>query len=211
MLVTSDYTALRIYTTTAVATNRLYTLMHNPAYRMQATTKGYVQASNVDYYLGVGMSTPPPPPMVSAQLAWSGATAATWDNANTFAWKNTATSAASAFAAGQSVRFDLAGAHLAPVALSGTLQPGEVTVYSANDYTFDGSAGSLAGPMRLVKAGRGALRITGSHPFTGTTTVWDGALRIDGALTDSAVTVWGGTWGGALAKGLTGGRLSGSG
>ena len=212
VFVTSDYTALRIYTTTNVATNRLYTLMHNPAYRCQATTKGYVQSSNVDYYLGVGMTTPPPPPMVPATLAWTGgAGASTWDAGATSAWKNTASSASSVFATGNSVRFDIAGANAAPVALSGVLQPGEVTVYSPTDYTFDGSAGSLSGAMKLVKAGKGSLRITGSHDFTGATTVWDGALRVDGTLSASPVTVWGGVWGGALAKGLTGGRLAGSG
>ncbi len=212
VLVTSDYTALRIYTPVSVATNRLYTLMHNPAYRMQATTKGYVQASNVDYYLGVGMTAPPPPPMVPAALAWvGGAGASAWDNGATAAWKNTSTGAASAFSAGGSVRFDLSGNNASAVALSGVLQPGEVTVYSPNDYTFDGAAGSLAGAMKLIKAGKGSLRVTGSHAFTGATTVWDGALRVDGTLSGSAVTVWGGVWGGALAKGLTGGRLAGSG
>ena len=52
VFVTSDYTALRIYSTVNVAANRLYTLMHNPQYRAQTTAKGYVQSSNVDYYLG---------------------------------------------------------------------------------------------------------------------------------------------------------------
>jgi autotransporter-associated beta strand protein len=212
VFVTTDYTALRIYTPTSVATNRLYTLMHNPAYRCQTTTKGYVQSSNVDYYLGVGMTTPPPPPMVPAALAWAGgAGASTWNTGTTSAWKNTATSAASTFSAGQSVRFDLAGNNSAAVALSGMLQPGDVTVYSPIDYTFDGAAGSLAGTMKLVKAGKGALRVTGAHAFSGATTVWDGALRVDGTLSATPVTVWGGTWGGPLAKGLTGGRLAGSG
>ena len=212
VFVTSDYSAIRIYTPTSVTSNRLYTLMHNPAYRMQATTKGYVQASYVDYYLGVGMTPPPPPPMVRASLAWAGGSgASTWQNGTVSAWKNTATSAAATFSAGQFVRFDLAGNHSASVALSGTLQPGDVTVYSPGDYVFDGTAGSLTGAMKLVKAGKGQLRVTGSHAYTGATTVWDGALRVDGALTGSALTIWGGTWGGYLAKGLTGGRLSGTG
>lgn len=218
--VATDNSELRIYTTRTADTAkthdgapfRIYTLMHNPQYRIQATTKGYVQSSYVDYYLGYGMSPPPPPPMVSADLAWSGGTGLSgWDAGVTSAWKNTATSAASVFFAGRSVRFELTGNAAAAVVLSGALQPGEVTVYSPNDYTFDGTSGSLGGAMKLVKAGKGALRITGTHAFTGATTVWDGALRIDGALTGSALTVWGGTWGGAAARGLTGGRLSGSG
>ncbi len=212
VFVKTDYTGLRIYSTVNVATNRLYTLMHNPAYRCQATTKGYVQSSNVDYYLGIGMTTPPPPPMVPATLAWAGGSGnSTWNVGTTAAWKSTSTAAATTFANGNSVRFDIAGSATTPVVLSGPLQPADVTFYSPNDYTLDGTSGSLTGTMKLVKAGKGSLRVTGSHPFTGTTTVWDGALRIDGALTGSPVTVWGGTWGGALAKGLTGGRLSGNG
>ncbi len=211
VFVTSDHASLRIYTPTGVAANRLYTLMHNPAYRMQATTKGYVQASYVDYYLGADMTPPPPPPMVRSDLVWSGGpSASTWDAGLTAAWKNTSASAASTFAAGQSVRFDLSGDHETPVALSGALQPAEVAVYSPGDYTFSGS-GSLSGAMTLAKAGAGSLTLAGSHPYTGATTVWDGALRVDGALAGSPVTVWGGTWGGALAKGLAGGRLAGSG
>ncbi|NQX02904.1 cellulosome protein dockerin type I, partial [bacterium] len=72
VLVASDYSELRIYTTAIAATNRLYTLMHNPQYRCQATTKGYVQASYVDYYLGYNMPTAvPPPPMTSSTLTWA--------------------------------------------------------------------------------------------------------------------------------------------
>src|SRR5690606_32768381 len=55
------------------------------------------------------------------------------------------------------------------------------------------------------------LTLGGSHSFTGATTIWDGALTLNGALTGSAITVWGGTWGGAAAAGLTGGRLAGTG
>ncbi len=210
VVVANDYASLRIFTTHHVATDRFYTLMHNPAYRVQATTKGYVQGSNVDYYLGVGMTVPPPPPMVRSRLVWAGGPAGSaWNGASV--WRDSATAASASYAAGDSVLFDISGGNAAPVALSGETRPGDVTVYSPIDYTFDGSAGSLAGAMRLVKAGRGSLRVTGSHPYSGATTVWDGALRVDGSLSGSPVTVWGGTWGGALARGLTGGRLAGSG
>ena len=210
VVVANDYASLRIFTTHQVATDRFYTLMHNPAYRMQATTKGYVQGSNVDYYLGADMTVPPPPPMVRSRLVWAGGSSGSaW--AATSAWRDSATASPATYTAGDSVLFDLSGGNSAPVSLAGEVRPGDVTVYSPIDYTVDGSAGSLAGAMRLVKAGRGALRITGSHPYSGATTVWDGALRVDGALSGSTVTVWGGTWGGALARGQSGGRLAGSG
>jgi autotransporter-associated beta strand protein len=213
IFVTSDFTALRIYTTTTSATNRLYTLMQNPAYRGQTTTKGYWESPYTDYYLGTGMTPPPPAPVTSARLVWQGGAGAAniWDTA-TAAWREGVLgTAAATYTEGDAVLFDLTGHASAPVALSGTLAPGAVTVYSPTSYTFDGTAGTLSGGMTLAKVGAGALTLTGSHNFTGTTTIWDGALVVDGALTASPVVVYGGTWGGPLAKGTTGGRLAGSG
>ena len=65
--------------------------------------------------------------------------------------------------------------------------------------------------MKLMKAGRGTLTLSGVNDFSGATTVWDGALIVNGDLQNSAVSVWGGTWGGPLAAGLTGGRIGGNG
>ncbi len=67
VLVANDYSELRVYTTKITATNRLYCLMQNPAYRDQATCKGYYQASYVDYFLANEMP-PPTPPVSDAKL-----------------------------------------------------------------------------------------------------------------------------------------------
>lgn len=58
---TSD--ALRIYTTTEVTQRRIYTLMHDPQYRMQVTSEmtGYNQPPHVGFFLGAGMADPPRP------------------------------------------------------------------------------------------------------------------------------------------------------
>ncbi len=213
VFVTSDYASLRIYTTSTPATNRLYALMQNPAYRGQTTTKGYYEASYTDYYLGTDMPPPPPPPVTSARLVWQGGAGAanTWDE-STAAWREGVLGVTTTtYVGGDAVLFDLTGNAAAPVVLSGKLAPGAVTVYSPTSYTFDGTAGSLGGTMSLTKVGAGSLTLTGSHSFTGTTTVWDGALAVDGELSASPVVVWGGTWGGPLAQGATGGRLAGSG
>jgi fibronectin-binding autotransporter adhesin len=210
VLMQSDYAALRIYTTTTPATNRLYTLMHNPQYRMQTTTKGYVQSSYVDYYLGYGMpSVPPPPPMIPSNLTWAAGT--TWDASGSSSWVDSKTGVASPYTQGNSVLFDVSGSNASSIALSGTLSPGAVSFYNPQDYTINGSAGSLSGAMTFGKSGKGKTTLTGTHSYTGATTIWDGALVVDGTLSGSAVTVWGGTWGGGLAKGNTGGRLGGSG
>jgi rhamnogalacturonan endolyase len=59
---TSDNKQLRIYTTTIPTEYRFYTLMHNPEYRMAVAWQNvaYNQPPHVDYYLGVGMTFPPP-------------------------------------------------------------------------------------------------------------------------------------------------------
>ena len=209
LCVANDNSELRIYSTKIPAINRLYTLMHNPQYRIQATTKGYVQSSYVDYYLGYGMTPPPPPPMVDAKLVWRGGPGtSTWDAGLTPSWLNNGTPAT--YTDGDTVRFDLSGNATTTVVLSGALSPGAVTVYCPKDYTFAGN-GTLGGAMKLTKVGAGTLTLAGSHPFTGNTTVWDGALLSNGDLLGSPVTVWGGTWGGALAGGRTGGRVGGTG
>jgi hypothetical protein len=54
-------TELQVYTTNIATTTRLYTMMHNPAYRNHTTIKGYMQSPLPDYYLGTGMNMPPAP------------------------------------------------------------------------------------------------------------------------------------------------------
>ncbi|WKL00681.1 hypothetical protein Q0F98_27285 [Paenibacillus amylolyticus] len=58
---TSDFTALRLYTTTIPSDARIYTLPHNPAYRNGLAVKGYMQSLLTDYYLGEGITTPTVP------------------------------------------------------------------------------------------------------------------------------------------------------
>ena len=60
---TSDNTALRVYTTTAVTKRRLYTLMHDPTYRAQVSfeNSSYNQPPHVGFHMGAGMADPPKP------------------------------------------------------------------------------------------------------------------------------------------------------
>ncbi|GAA5125814.1 autotransporter-associated beta strand repeat-containing protein [Luteolibacter yonseiensis] len=209
LCVANDNSELRIYTPKTGSVTRIYTLMHNPQYRMQATTKGYVQANYVDYYLGTGMTPPPPAPMADAKLTWRGGPGNTvWDT-TTPGWLNGSSN--STFTNGDSVRFDIGANNTTTIALSGTLQPSSLTFSSPKSHVFDGSGGSLSGTMPLVKNGAGGMTLTGNHNYTGRTTVWDGALILNGNLQQSPVTVWGGIWGGAPAAGLTGGRIGGTG
>jgi len=56
-------TALRIYTTTIVTKRRIYTLMHDPTYRAQASFEqsSYNQPPHVGFHVGTGMADPPKP------------------------------------------------------------------------------------------------------------------------------------------------------
>jgi hypothetical protein len=55
--------ALRIYTTTDVTARRIYTLMHDPQYRMQVTSEqaGYNQPPHPSFHIGNNMVAPPKP------------------------------------------------------------------------------------------------------------------------------------------------------
>jgi rhamnogalacturonan endolyase len=61
VLETKDHKELRVYSTTIPAQDRIYTLMQNPAYRIDVTTKGYLCSKLPDFYLGYGMKKPPVP------------------------------------------------------------------------------------------------------------------------------------------------------
>ncbi len=64
---TPDNKELRIYTTTVPTTNRLYTLMHDPQYRLSIAWQnvGYNQPPHPGFYLGDGMKPPPRPNIVT--------------------------------------------------------------------------------------------------------------------------------------------------
>ncbi len=59
----SNNSALRIYTTTDVTARRIYTLMHDPTYRMQVTWEqsSYNQPPHTGFHIGNGMADPPEP------------------------------------------------------------------------------------------------------------------------------------------------------
>ena len=56
-------TALRVYTTTDVTKRRIYTLMHDPTYRMQVSFEqaSYNQPPHTGFHIGGGMVEPPKP------------------------------------------------------------------------------------------------------------------------------------------------------
>ena len=66
ILHSADNSKLIIFTTTAPTTRRLYTLMHDPEYRLSIAWQNvaYNQPPDVSFYLGPGMSIPPTPKII---------------------------------------------------------------------------------------------------------------------------------------------------
>ncbi len=60
---TADSTALRIYTTTDLTEHKIYTLMHDPVYRLGVAWQNvaYNQPPHTSFFLGHGMEEPPVP------------------------------------------------------------------------------------------------------------------------------------------------------
>ena len=60
---TTDNKALRIYSTTIPTKHRLYTLMHDPQYRLAIAWQNvaYNQPPHPSFFLGDGMKAPPRP------------------------------------------------------------------------------------------------------------------------------------------------------
>jgi autotransporter-associated beta strand protein len=106
------------------------------------------------------------------------------------------------FHSGDNVTFDDSGSTSPAVNLIGSLQPAAVTINVTKNYTFSGN-GSLTGAMTLSKAGSGTLTLNTTNNFSGNTTVSNGALLVNGNLSQSTVTVLsGGTIGGNGSLGL---------
>jgi autotransporter-associated beta strand protein len=107
------------------------------------------------------------------------------------------------FHTGDKVTFDDSGSTNPAVNLIGLLQPASVTVNAARNYTFSGS-GSLTGAMGLNKSGSGTLTLNNTNTFAGPTAVTNGAVVINGSLSQSAVTVYsGGTLAGSGTLGVS--------
>jgi rhamnogalacturonan endolyase len=62
----ADNESLRIYTTTIPATTRMFTLMHDPQYRVAIAWQnvGYNQPPHPSFFIGDGMTAPPKPKIV---------------------------------------------------------------------------------------------------------------------------------------------------
>jgi len=121
-----------------------------------------------------------------------------WNAAGDYNWFNNQ-SLLYPFHTGDPVMFDDSGSTNPAARLIGSLQPASVTFDTAKNYVL-GGIGSMDGAMKLVKAGTGIVTIGNVNSYTGTTTVSNGTLLVDGELSGSVVTVMNGATIGGSGK-----------
>ena len=165
------------FTTDYPTNHRIYCLMQNPAYRMQATTKGYYQSAFPDFYLGYNMPVPPIAPVQEAKLTWKSGTSL---QTGIYSTQENSTGT---YATGDDVMFDLSGDNSSLIQLSGTTSPSKIWAMNpkGHDYTLGGS-GKLSGTMEFVKSMQGTFTLNGEHDYTGLTRISEGILQVNGSL-----------------------------
>ncbi|HLM58455.1 MAG TPA: Ig-like domain-containing protein [Pyrinomonadaceae bacterium] len=137
---TSDNTALRIYTTTIPATNRIYTLMHDHQYRVAVAWQNtaYNQPPHPSFYLGDGMNGVPKANIVTSLGARIAAITKVTDDTGVSS-TDEITSDATLVLSGT------AGANnTVALTLAGVGQIGTATADAAGDWSFDYTASALS-------------------------------------------------------------------
>jgi len=205
---TSDNTRLRVYTTTDLTNERLYTLLHDSQYRVAVAWQNtaYNQPPHPSFYLEKNMALPVPE--VFQGLKWKGQSGQNqWSAPNNFVNKK---GKPATYADGDTIVFSFDGEHNDAVELTSDVAPGLVVFGSPDDYTING-AGVFTGQMNLFKCQKGSLTLEGNQTYSGRTMVTDGALIVNGTLENSTAYVSGGCWGGKNSTSDKGGRIGGTG
>ena len=112
----------------------------------------------------------------SIPLVWQGGGSNLWDLATTANWLENAT--ARVFRDKRNVSITDTGSNSPAIALTGSLQPGSLTVTnSTKAFTLSGS-GSLDGTTGLTKSGTNTLTLTTSNSYSGPTAINAGVINI---------------------------------
>ncbi len=182
------------YSTDIPTVYSMYTLLEDPHYRLDCTTRGYYQTPNTSFYLGYDMFDAPLPPFMEAELRYKNG-AALGQGASGFTTFDQTTQ--QTYQDGKSVIFDMSGDNSKPVTLTGDVKPSAMYVMAPknHDYTFDGS-GKLAGDMTLYKSMQGKATFNNDLDFTGKTIVSEGELDVNGKIGGLVVLKANGTLGG---------------
>jgi autotransporter-associated beta strand protein len=182
----STHTEIRIFSTTIPASRRIYCLMQNPEYRLCINLKAYLPSTEVDYYLGEGMTDPPLPPVLDIKRRWKGGKSQNiWDETSANWISN---DIESNYFNGDTVMFDILGSENTNILINNNLTPGNIYVITPVDYTFSGN-GSISGNTNLVKSGQGSLLVQIPLNYNGITKIDEGAVYFNNTISNTKVTV----------------------
>ncbi len=182
----SDFTELRIFTSTVPTNHRIYCLMQNPEYRMCINLKAYLPSTETDYFLGAGMAAPPTPPVLDAKCRWTGTSGSTWDISSTANWE--VDGSAGVYTDGDDIMFDILGDGKTNVDLSVSVSPAIIKAITPIDYTISGT-GKITGATSILKSGFGAFALDVDADYTGATKIDQGSLYINQTLSNSLIWV----------------------
>lgn len=123
----------------------------------------------------------------SDALVWNGGVNGDWDANTTANWFTNPAAPDGKYQEGMVVQFDDTATGTTAVNLAATLAPAS-TIFNntAKNYTLGGT-GVLSGSGPLMKFGAGSLTVTGSHSYTGGTTISAGTLQLGDGATNGVV------------------------
>lgn len=191
------------YSTDIPTDYSIYTLLEDPHYRLDCTTRGYYQTPNTSFYLGYDMKEAPLPPFMETELRYKNG-AVLGNGASGLTSFDQSTSAN--YQDGKSVIFDMSGDNSQTISINGEVKPSAMYVMAPknHDYVFGGE-GKLAGDMSLYKSMQGKATFNGDFAFTGNTVVSEGELDVNGKIAGMVQLKANGTLGGnaVLNGGIT--------
>jgi len=109
-------------------------------------------------------------------LIWQGAPNNPWDLATTAAWLENTTPRI--FRNKRHITINDNGSNSPAIALTGTLQPGSVTISNTTKAFTVSGTGAISGATGLTKSGSDILTLTTSNSFTGHTSIAAGTVNI---------------------------------
>ncbi len=154
-----------VYSTSTPTSISMYTLLEDPHYAGDITTRGYYQSPNTSFYLGYDMPAPPLPPLMRASVVFQSG-----------AWTPSLSD-------GRTILFDLTGDNSAPIALSAVVQPDTVFFMppSGHDFVVEGT-GAIGGNADIWKSQQGCVTLNASIATGGTTYISEGTLCVNGSI-----------------------------
>lgn len=182
------------FTTNIPTDYSLYTLQHDPHYRLDCTTRGYYQSPNTSFYLGYDMPMPPLPAVQKTDLRW--ADGAEWGNGKG-GFTSFDQTASQNYADGKSVVFDISGSNTNVIALNSEVKPSATYLMAPVDhnYTIAGT-GTIGGNGDIWKSERGEVTLNANINTTGNTVISNGTLNVNGTIAGNVSLRANGTLGG---------------